>query len=94
KIHFGDNSFAEAPGTGTVCFISKSSGKAKRVTLTNVLHVPTFLLTLVSVHHLAKSNYISVFGERTCRVIQPLSCKIHILGNHKNGLYRLNMEPI
>ncbi|KAF8573575.1 hypothetical protein K439DRAFT_1295431, partial [Ramaria rubella] len=42
KVHFGDNSFAEASRMGSVCFESKSSGNMKKITSTNVLHVPVF----------------------------------------------------
>ncbi|KAF8575996.1 hypothetical protein K439DRAFT_1368470 [Ramaria rubella] len=63
KIHFRDNSFVEAPGLGTICFTSKSSGKERKITLTNILHVLTFSLTLISVPHLVESNYSSTFDE-------------------------------
>ncbi|KAF8578269.1 hypothetical protein K439DRAFT_1362552, partial [Ramaria rubella] len=66
KVHSGDNSFAEAPGTDTIHFMSAVSGQTKKIVLTGVLYVPAFSLMLVSVHHLAKSNHISIFGEQTC----------------------------
>ncbi|KAF8574399.1 hypothetical protein K439DRAFT_1265665, partial [Ramaria rubella] len=90
KVHFGDNYFAEASGMGFVCFKSKSSGNTKKITLTNILHVPVFSLTLILVHRLAKANYTSIFRKQTCQVIEPLSCKIRMLGSHKNGLYHLD----
>ncbi|KAF8589720.1 hypothetical protein K439DRAFT_1331889 [Ramaria rubella] len=52
KIHFSDNSFVEALGTGTVRVMSKLPGKEREIMLTYILHIPTFSLTLVSVHHL------------------------------------------
>ncbi|KAF8585185.1 hypothetical protein K439DRAFT_1344089 [Ramaria rubella] len=56
KVHFGDNSFVEASGIGTMDLTSKVSGQTKRITLTGVLYVPAFSLTLVSVHHLANQT--------------------------------------
>ncbi|KAF8573919.1 hypothetical protein K439DRAFT_1274453, partial [Ramaria rubella] len=58
---FIPRSYKQASGTGSVCFESKSLGSTKRITLTNVLHILVFLLTLISVHRFAKSNHMSIF---------------------------------
>ncbi|KAF8576581.1 hypothetical protein K439DRAFT_1283756, partial [Ramaria rubella] len=64
------------------------------ITLTNILHVPIFSLTLILVHRLAKANYTSIFSKQTYRVIEPLSRKIRMLGSHKNRLYHLDLKAI
>ncbi|KAF8589038.1 hypothetical protein K439DRAFT_1333776, partial [Ramaria rubella] len=55
-----DNSFAEASGVGTIWLESVSSGNKRKITLMDVLHVPVFSLTLISVYHLTKANYTSI----------------------------------
>ncbi|KAF8580313.1 hypothetical protein K439DRAFT_1357266 [Ramaria rubella] len=81
KVHFGDNSFAEASGVGTIW-------------LENVLHVPVFSLTLILVYRLTKANYTSIFSKQSCQIVESSSKKVRMLGNHKNGLYHLNVKPI
>ncbi|KZP30639.1 hypothetical protein FIBSPDRAFT_694235, partial [Athelia psychrophila] len=57
RVAFGDNSFVEAIGTGTMTLITKKA----EVKLSNVLVVPDFKVSLVSVSKLAQHGLYSVF---------------------------------
>ena len=57
KIHFGDDSFVEATGVGTIALKCKVNGSTKITELENTLYVPSFRLTLVSICRLNKAGY-------------------------------------
>ncbi|KZP02766.1 hypothetical protein FIBSPDRAFT_669931, partial [Athelia psychrophila] len=57
RVAFGDNSFVEAIGTGTMTLTTKTS----EIKLSNVLVVPDFKVSLISVSKLAKYGLYSVF---------------------------------
>lgn len=85
KIRFGDESFADAVGYGTVCFLSKVEGHTYEIVLRWVLHVPSFTVSLISVPRLGHSGIdVSFTGK-----LATLSKRDTILGyaHRENNLY-------
>jgi transposase InsO family protein len=92
KVHFGDQSYAEALGIGDVHLTSKVDGQTCTVILTHVLHVPSFNLSLISVHRLCNKGIRAKFTHDACRV--SLDGKVIMTGYHKRNLYHLRVLPI
>jgi hypothetical protein len=91
KIHFGDNSYAEATGMGTIILESKIGDETIDIELSDVLHVPTFSLTLISVNRLCRTGAHARFGSSRFDVRK--GGKTILTGFHKRGLYHLDAVP-
>jgi hypothetical protein len=91
KIHFGDNSYAEAIGIGMLVLESKIGKNTFDIKLTNILHVLTFLLTLILVNRLCHTGARAHFGNTCFSVCKD--GKTILTGFHKHGLYHLNAAP-
>ncbi|KZV93193.1 hypothetical protein EXIGLDRAFT_573919, partial [Exidia glandulosa HHB12029] len=57
RVRFGDDSYAEAHGCGQLVFRSVVNGEGYELTISGVLYVPSFKLTLISVSSLDKRGY-------------------------------------
>ncbi|KIJ05412.1 hypothetical protein PAXINDRAFT_25784, partial [Paxillus involutus ATCC 200175] len=60
-VAFGDNSTTSAIGIGTVVLFSTISGKKYEVVLTNVLLIPEFRISLISVNRLSTAGLSTTF---------------------------------
>ncbi|KAI6146678.1 hypothetical protein BKA82DRAFT_166976 [Pisolithus tinctorius] len=71
-VTLGDSSTIEATGIGTVTLQTKVSGTTNDFILSDVLYVPDFKVTLISVNKLAKSGLSTYFpgDSNTCSVDQ------------------------
>ncbi|EGN98360.1 hypothetical protein SERLA73DRAFT_74583 [Serpula lacrymans var. lacrymans S7.3] len=69
-ISFGDESSVNAIGIRTVILQATVGKKNYNIALSNVLLVPNFTLTLISVHKLSKTGLSTLFpaGSNTCEV--------------------------
>ncbi|KAF9555169.1 hypothetical protein CPC08DRAFT_615715, partial [Agrocybe pediades] len=83
EVHFGDESCVHATGIGSITLRDKVNGKDTLTTLENVLYIPTFKLTLVSVRKLDKDGYYSIFKDRKCSVKLRKGRKIVLVGKHR-----------
>src|SRR5882762_34042 len=88
RVAFGDNSFVEAIGTGTMTLVTKKA----EIKLTEVLVVPDFKVSLVSVSKLAKHGLYSVFKYAAADVISETSEKKVLRSIRSGGIYRLMAE--
>ncbi|KAJ6612195.1 hypothetical protein B0H10DRAFT_1743289, partial [Mycena sp. CBHHK59/15] len=94
RVRFGDESFAEATGVGEVQLLSIVKGNKFLLTLTNVLYVPSFQVSLVSVHQLAKNgNFTSIFGQTGGHVLDREG-QVVLEVTHDLGLYHIAAEPV
>jgi hypothetical protein len=91
-VRFGDNSSVDAIGVGDVRLISRVSGKVFDITLSDVLHVPTFKISLVSVNRLCRKDIRSVFLSGACEFWKDNE-KI-MTGHHRRKLYHLDARPV
>jgi hypothetical protein len=87
-VAFGDNSFVEAIGMGTMSLITKKA----EFKLTEVLVVPEFKVSLVSVSKLAKHGFYLVFKYAAADVISETSKKKVLRSVHSGGIYSLMAE--
>ena len=88
RVAFGDDSFVEAIGTGTMTLVTKKT----EVKLTHVLVVPDFKVALISVSKLAKHGLYSVFDYATSNVISKDTQKKVLRSIRSGGIYRLMAE--
>lgn len=91
-IRFGDNSFTEALGSGQITYRSVINGEGLEITLNNVLYVPAFKLTLVSVGALDKKGYTASFGRGQCRILKGSRCIMR--GERRRGLYHIDGKAL
>lgn len=82
-ISFGDNSEVFAVAIGTICLNTKS----RAICLTNVLIVPQFVTSLISVSKLAEHGFHSMFDCSTVKVLK--NGKTILCAIQKGGTYRL-----
>ena len=68
-VHFGDDSTVEAVGIGNVLLRSHVGNKDYDILLRDVLFIPTFAVTLISVHKLAKHHLTTSFSDIGCQVL-------------------------
>ena len=94
KVRFGDNSFVNATGIGTISLECEVDGKARMTELKHALYVPSFHLTLISVHQLDKAGLYTVFKNGTCKIKTTKKRKVVLTGSHKNDLYHLDILPV
>ncbi|KAJ7684521.1 hypothetical protein DFH06DRAFT_903114, partial [Mycena polygramma] len=94
RVRFGDESFAEATGIGEVQLLSTVKGKQILLTLTNLLYIPSFQVSLISVHQLAKNgNLTSVFGRTGGHALDRDGNTV-LEVTHDGGLYHITAEPV
>lgn len=62
RVCFGDHSYVEALGRGSITYRSTVDRDHYEVTINNVLYAPTFKITLVSVGQLGERDFLSRFG--------------------------------
>ena len=91
-VEFGDESKAEVLGYGDVSLISKVNGGLIEITLTDCLYVPTFTVSLISVHRLCRKGMEASFKSETCAVHK--NQELVLQGRHRNGLYHLDATPV
>jgi transposase InsO family protein len=94
RVRFGNNTYAEAIGRGTLR-LSSSVGKSNvDISIHGALHIPSFHITLISVHQLAKRGLKTVFDGDNCTVrVKKTGDKV-LAATHQRGLYHLNAVPI
>ncbi|EJD41996.1 hypothetical protein AURDEDRAFT_36806, partial [Auricularia subglabra TFB-10046 SS5] len=92
RVRFGDDSYAEALGCGQIVFRTTVNGQHYELTISDVLYIPTFKLTLVSVSSLDSKGYSSVFGSGRCKVLKGSTCLMH--GHRQAGLYHVDATPV
>ncbi|KAJ7508076.1 hypothetical protein B0H11DRAFT_1704593, partial [Mycena galericulata] len=63
------------------------------IQLDKVLYVPSFSVSLISVYRLNKAGYYSVFKGESCRVKSAKERRLILQGQHKGGLYHLDITP-
>ncbi|KAF8429847.1 hypothetical protein L210DRAFT_3614745 [Boletus edulis BED1] len=84
---------SHAIGIGTVPLISQVSGKTYEVILSNVLLIPEFHLSLISVNRLASANLsVSFPGNSDACYIRKDRNTI-LIAKHKGGLYHAKVTP-
>ncbi|KAJ7245872.1 hypothetical protein B0H12DRAFT_999273, partial [Mycena haematopus] len=59
RVRFGDETFAEATGIGQIQLMSNVKGKQILLTLSDVLYVPSFQVSLISVQKLAEKGNLT-----------------------------------
>ncbi|PPQ82476.1 hypothetical protein CVT24_002389, partial [Panaeolus cyanescens] len=87
KVRFGDDSFVEAIGIGTV-ILQSTKLKRGKLQLHNVLHIPSFTISLVSVGRLADKGLRSTFERKGCSISRAKTTIV--TGKRTAGLYRLS----
>ncbi|KZV59268.1 hypothetical protein PENSPDRAFT_541880, partial [Peniophora sp. CONT] len=93
RVRLGNDSFCDAVGTGIVRLSCKTKRGPCDVALARSLHVPTFGITLVSVHRLAKKGYDSLFHGDEC-VVRGQDRHRVMEAVHQNGLYHIACTPL
>ncbi len=93
KVAFGDESHCEAVGVGSVIMISHVGNVDTELEFTNVLHVPSFKINLISVSKLCKKGLKASFTEDLCRFRRhhKSNRKTLLCGRLFKGLYHLNL---
>ena len=82
-----------AIGIGTVPLISKAFGTTYEIILSNVLLIPEFQISLISVNRLASTGSSMAFpaGFNMCYVQKDRNTIL--VATHKNGLYHVRVTP-
>lgn len=92
SVEMGDLSTAQAIGYGDVELNVLIYGRSEPRLLKNVLHVPSFKYSLISVRALAKRGSVSMFDEKRCQMSKE--GRTMATGSLKNDLYVLDTaEP-
>jgi len=92
QVSFGDESTAEAIGYGDVCVRSNIKGNIMEITLSDCLYIPSFAVSLMSVHRLCRKGMEVSFSRHTCSV--RLHQQTVLQGQHRSGLYHLDIIPL
>jgi GAG-pre-integrase domain len=92
RVHFGDNTTADATGIGNVWLMSKVGDKQYRICLRNTLLVPTFNVMLVSVSRLGRAGYKLIFDG--CKASVACDRDAIMLAKQRKGLYHLRAHPL
>ena len=70
KVTLGDGRCLDAIGQGTVAFVMKLPGEKKqRCKLREVLFVPDFLYSLLSVFKVSEAGKMTKFSQSGCQII-------------------------
>ena len=94
KIRFGDELYCDATGIGSISLpneMDKSSTSPTK--LDGVLYAPAFSLTLISVRKLNKIGLYSSFKGNECKIKRRENRQTILRGQHRHGLYHLNVRP-
>ncbi|KAF8150973.1 hypothetical protein B0H34DRAFT_625598, partial [Crassisporium funariophilum] len=67
-VHFGDESTVPVIGIGNVVLHQTINGETFKVIVHNVLFVPAFTLTLLSVRRFNNAGFFSTFKGKKCTV--------------------------
>lgn len=94
RVRFGDESYVEATGIGSITLSTKIGTRTVETKLNDVLYIPSFKITLISVRRLAKAGYYSMFLENECIVRSKKSKRRVLHGTVRHGLYCLNTSPL
>ncbi|KZV93189.1 hypothetical protein EXIGLDRAFT_574276, partial [Exidia glandulosa HHB12029] len=70
RVRFGDHSYTYAHGQGQLVLRTRINKQSYELTLNDVLFIPTFKLTLVSVSSLDKKGFDSHFGRGRCKILK------------------------
>ena len=92
-VTLGDNSDAMTIGIGTVPLISHVSGTTYEIILSNVLLIPEFQISLISVNCLASAGLSTTFptGSKKCYIQKDRNTTLVTI--QKNGLYHARVTP-
>jgi Reverse transcriptase (RNA-dependent DNA polymerase)/Pol polyprotein, beta-barrel domain/gag-polypeptide of LTR copia-type/Integrase core domain/GAG-pre-integrase domain len=90
-VRFGDDSSVKAIGVGSVHFTSRVHGKTYDIFLSDVLLVPSFSMSLVSVNKLDRAGLSVQFKHQACHIKRDGTTVMK--ASHKRGLYHLNVIP-
>lgn len=89
-IHVGDDHRLRIEGSGKVMLKSPNGA---RLSLANVLFVPSMAMNLLSIHMLISANNLKVFFDSTgCGLRDATSHALIACGIMKNGLYEFSMQ--
>jgi Pol polyprotein, beta-barrel domain/GAG-pre-integrase domain/Integrase core domain len=91
-VRFGDDSSVKAIGVGSMHITSKVHGKMYDIFLSDVLLVPSFSMSLVSVNKLDRAGLSVKFKDQMCCIKRRGTTVMK--ASHKRGLYHLNATPI
>ena len=89
----GDNSDAMAIGIGTIPLISHVSGTTYEITLSNVLLIPEFQISLISVNHLASAGLSTTFLASLEKCYIQKDWNSTLVTIQKNGLFHARVTP-
>ena len=92
-VTLGDNSDAMAIGVRTVPLISHVSGTTYEIILSNVLLIPEFQISLISVNCLSSAGLSTTFpaGSKKCYIQKDQNTTLFTI--QKNGLYHARVTP-
>ena len=82
-----------ATGIGTVPLISQISGTTYEVILSNVLLIPDFWLSLISIKCLASTHLFTTFPANSDTCYVQKDWNTILITKHKNGLYHAKVTP-
>ncbi|KZV59240.1 hypothetical protein PENSPDRAFT_549077, partial [Peniophora sp. CONT] len=94
RVRLGDNSVCDATHIGTLRLSCKTSKGYTDLSIRKTLFVPTFNVTLLSVHQLASRGLSSHFVENECKVRHNRSKQVVLTASHHQGLYHVNCQPL
>lgn len=89
---FGSKLSAEAPAKGSIKFSANINGETKVLTMTDVLHVPTARVNLVSQSQMDLKGVEAYLGQG--KVVLYKNKTAFARGTLIDGLYRLDIDPI
>ena len=82
-----------AIGIGTVPLISEASGTTYEIILSNVLLIPKFRISLISVNWLASAGLSTAFPAASDMCYVRKDWNTILNATHKNGLYHARVTP-
>lgn len=92
RVRFGDHSYTEALGKGQIVLRTRIRGQSYELTINDVLYIPTFKLTLISVSSLDKKGFGAHFGNGSCKILKGKTCLMR--GTRRAGLYYLDATAV
>lgn len=93
EIYFQNNSHVKATSIGTVMLEYKINGHTKTMELKkNTLYIPSFQLSLISIHQFNKARCYTVFKNGVCKIKSSKEQKVMLIRLHKEDLYYLNVS--
>ena len=93
-VTLGDDSTVQATGIGTVTLHAKVAGKIHEFILSNVLFIPDFRITLISVKRLASAGLSTFFPGNTSHCIVYQGKQQVMTGKHLGNLYHADIVPL